>query len=424
MPNNLFHSIIEIGSIPNQCKELKIDHFLFCHNPLELIPSSVKELKVCHWSSNGGNRNILPSSIEILKINSICQFTNPIEIFEDSLPNSITSLVLKDIEGISNLEIPSSIRQLEISSFDKSQLLPNFIIPSTVDVLSIRIDKYIKPGTIPNCIKELTIYQMKESFEKDLIPESVTKLIFKINSWEQTKIEIKDTLFPRGLIHLVTYFYIKFSKFGNDEFYLSNLNHLECSVKRISIGMFPSTLKKLILKVLKSLKEWEIPIGAFPESLELLSIEIPPNQIFKQGIFPKSLKTLKLDFRNNFNIPDIRDQPTIIPQSLNCLTLSFYDTLSLERDVSDLEENEEEEEEVENNEGDNCDPDYGDVTNINTTTTTTTTTSTATISSDVNDDDDDEVPPRNDDFIITYEDGIEYSDNFNEVSFENYGGSL
>eukprot|EP01132_Coremiostelium_polycephalum_P008085 gene8085-9949_t len=330
-PNNLLQSIIENGSIPNQCKKLKIDHFLFSHNPLELIPPSVKELHVNHWSSNGGNRNILPSSIEILQINSICQFTNPIEIFEDSLPKSITRLVLKNIEGISNLEIPSSIRQLETSEIDIFQLLPNLIIPSTVDVLSIWNENHIKPGIIPIGIKELTIYQKKESFEKDIIPESVTKLILKKdNLFSIPKNEIKDKIFPRGLIHLETEFYIKFSKFGNDEFYLSNLNHLECRVKRITIGMFPSTLKKLILKVPKSLKEWEIPIGAFPESLELLSIEIPPNQIFQQGIFPNGLKTLKLDFRNNFNIPDIRDQPNIIPQSLNSLTISFYENPSQE----------------------------------------------------------------------------------------------
>eukprot|EP01132_Coremiostelium_polycephalum_P008087 gene8087-9951_t len=276
-PINKIQSIIENGSIPNQCKELKIDHFLFCHNPLELIPPSVKKLY-------------------------------PIEIFDDSLPKSISSLVLKDIKGISILEIPSSIRQLEISDKDISQLLSNFIIPSTVD---------------------------EESFQKDLIPESVTKLILKNHLIPLSELKgINDTMFPRGLIHLETDFYIKFSQLGNDEFHLSNLNHLECRVKRITIGMFPSTLKKLILKIPKtleqSLKDWEIPIGAFPESLELLSIEIPPNQIFKQGIFPNSLKTLKLDIHCNFNIPDIRDQPQIIPLSLNSLTLCFYGAPSQE----------------------------------------------------------------------------------------------
>eukprot|EP01132_Coremiostelium_polycephalum_P008448 gene8448-10377_t len=315
--------ILEVGSIPDSCENLTIEYFLIQHNPLGLIPSSVKELYVNKWNSKESDMYMVPKSVVKLALVSHREFDDSPKFSDTCFPPSITDLDMSNgyFPFLRKEAIPNSVKRLNINFTDGP--IPIGFIPSSVE----RFESYcyydIKPGMIPEGVKEVKInLNCDEPFEKGFIPNSVTKLSLNLNYESDNEGEVYDTILPRGLTHLLTqYINVRFSQpTDGGQHHFTNLTHLDCQLPKIEVGMLPPTLKKLIISFHPNL--CVIPPGALPQSLKHLEMYFHQDQTFTKEVLPNQLKTLVLrtSFKNKHEIP-FDELDFEIPPSLQRLGL-------------------------------------------------------------------------------------------------------
>eukprot|EP01132_Coremiostelium_polycephalum_P010401 gene10401-12774_t len=249
------------GSIPSSVTELTLGHYnlikLHDTNKCRIVPESVEALVIKDWKFQEGPINI-PASVRKLKFNS---FDRDINVLSPGIfPTTITEMSL-DIYYYSGIFspgiIPSCVKKLE---FRPPFKLEHSVFPP--GILDLNTHQII-PGIIPNGVKTLRFFTMSEDVNGK-IPASVETCTIRVDYnalWSLTSLEL-----------------------------LVNLKNLECTLKRIAIGILPKNLETLTLAGDVD----EIEPGSLPNSLKTIKILGILNAKLESSTLPQSLNTLEL----------------------------------------------------------------------------------------------------------------------------------
>ncbi|KAM9981827.1 hypothetical protein ACTFIY_004134 [Dictyostelium cf. discoideum] len=238
-----------------------IKHLIICFNdPLKLyfnkIPNSITNLELLGKFNQQIRENQIPSSIETLKFG-----------------NNFNQTIKK--KGI----IPSSVTNLIFDSFNKSLSIESF--PSSIQTLEFNcFNQFIKFGEIPSSVKNLKFgYSFNNSLKN--LPNSIESLT--LMQCFDRKIELGNCL---SLTEL-------------------NFTHYNRFNEEIEPGDLPITLKKLSLG---SIFNKVLIHGSLPPLLEYLNLGEEFNKPLKEGILPNSIKILYLSVKFS-QILKIHDLP-------------------------------------------------------------------------------------------------------------------
>ncbi|KAN0047654.1 hypothetical protein ACTA71_002038 [Dictyostelium dimigraforme] len=324
------------NTIPRTVKDFSINfttnnHFSFIR---DTIPTSLTSLTITSLGGITICSNVLPETLK-----SIIILAPKLIIEDGSLPNSLESLDLIDIEEI-------DFKQSLFKDFEKSNLIdlsiqcengtigdqsfssrlksliyslrgyssPTLIkkdffqLPSSMEFLGIRSKnetQFFEDGVIPNTIKTLhiSLENSNQKISKNLgIPDSVENLEIHINTFRPNHGLIEPFSIPKSVKKMVMdgYYNIPFK-----------LNVIPQNLKELTIncnfnqpidqpGIFPTSLTSLVLP-----KNFNQPIlpGVLPSSLEYLCFSSPLLHPINSSVLPLSLKTLHL--KNGLDINDI-----------------------------------------------------------------------------------------------------------------------
>eukprot|EP01132_Coremiostelium_polycephalum_P003089 gene3089-3864_t len=280
--------ILEIGSLPESVKTLRIDHRIFNHYPYNLIPSSVTELYITNWCGGNGDGNLplVPKTVRKLSIPGY--YEREEGFYPGCFPDSITCLKLFSLEKLEAGVIPRGVKNLTV--YSKGDLDNVGVIPDTVETVKIDFNDFptISPGFFPNSVRTLKTFKMNMGdpfygFDKPgLFPPSLTELY----GWSISNDILIDNILPDS----VTFLKYRLADWTPVHRFPSSLTSLTIShISIIEKGMLPPTLKKLKL----TFGVDDIDVGALPNSLTELEIIDMIHFPIIEGILPLSLKKLK-----------------------------------------------------------------------------------------------------------------------------------
>eukprot|EP01132_Coremiostelium_polycephalum_P009993 gene9993-12252_t len=257
----LYDECLVPGSIPSSVTQLTLGHSnlirLHDFENYRIVPESVKVLNITDWTYQEGPINI-PSSARKLKFNS---FDTKIQTLSPGIFPSTTTDLSLDVYYYRELilpgVIPSSVKTLELRLPFK---IENEIFPPGILDLTIH---QIKPGIVPNGVKLLKFFTKTEDVS-GIIPDSVETCAIRVDYsivWSLTSLEL-----------------------------LVNLKNLECTLRRISIGILPKNLETLTLAGVVN----EIEPGSLPNTLKSIQFLGTLKAKLEPGTLPQSLNTLEL----------------------------------------------------------------------------------------------------------------------------------
>eukprot|EP01132_Coremiostelium_polycephalum_P003936 gene3936-4912_t len=341
-PDNKVCEYLQIGSIPNSVRKLKLDYHLIRHDPIGLIPESVRSITISNWIVEFKNTDTptpikLPTTVKKLKL----KLTNrdekfPKILYSDSpivseplniIPDTITELLIDYCFSLFIINfnafifMPQSLKKLSLQfEITKGMEIVFEMIPKSVEILilgPIRIP--LTPGLLHNGIKVLDLKKSNCQIIKGSLPESLTSLSLGINV-QLPKEFLK--FIPPSVLHLSCYinklvpdmipphvisltFPLGISSTPRNVFPIpsNSLLGLPPSVERLSFGVGSNLLLQIgsiphsvISLELGSPFNRELPLGTLPIQLESLTLPSTYNHsISSGGIFiPDTLKELNI----------------------------------------------------------------------------------------------------------------------------------
>lgn len=248
---------IKTGFFQNHIKEIVFNSKFNYEIKYGDLPDNIKKITLGIKYDKPFNDNIFPKSLKELKI-----------------------------MGHFNFSIPSTIKKLYIQNTFNSNSIPN-----TIDILELGFMTVLNIGDIPYGIKELILHSYNDILTKNILPNSLTKLIF--------------------------------SDLCN---FKININSIPNSVKYLNLGSYNDTLTNILPSNLIHLElgdkfNQRIEVNILPQSLKYLKFGSNYGKQLLNGVLPNNLETLIFHHNHGYIYPFLEGQ---LPNSLKHLEFPNY----------------------------------------------------------------------------------------------------
>ena len=297
----------DLTTIPRHAEKLIMnDTFDQKINPGDLPP----ELKYLKFNDKF-NRDLSVGSIppKLTHLTFGCKFNKP--IYPGVLPPSLESLVLSGSYGHELVagSLPYGLKKLQICG---------------------KYSHVIGPYVLPHTLEEFMLYCDKDILTESSLPDSLKRL--EIGGWQNYEYcsdigSFDFSVVPLGLRHLELFANIDAHNMA--KYNPQNIEEMKINSKTLvmlSKNMFPANLKRLFIYGADIVK---IEIGAIPEGLKFLSINISDRCFLAPSEFPSSLTELKLyNNKSGTLLPRVPGpRPYIfgaLPKNLEALFIQYF----------------------------------------------------------------------------------------------------